>query len=103
MRPTEVAIMRTTDLNTSGSIWEYAPSSYKKQHLDAERLVMIGPKAQAVLKSWLRTDLEAYLFCPAETLRNSMLQGESVAEPREARNSGHGFNGGRGPRTITTT
>jgi site-specific recombinase XerD len=68
MRPTEVAIMRTIDLNTSGSIWEYRPSFHKLDHHDVERIVMIGPRAQQILKPWLRADMEAYLFSPAETL-----------------------------------
>ena len=68
MRPTEVAIMRTVDLNTTGTIWEYGPSSHKLDHLDVERIVMIGPRAQEISKHWFRTDIEAYLFSPAETL-----------------------------------
>ena len=68
MRPTEVALMRTADLNTTGTIWEYRPSSHKLEDLDVERIIMIGPRAQAVLKPWLKTDLAAFLFSPAETM-----------------------------------
>ena len=68
MRPGEVRIMRTIDMDTSGRIWEYRPSQYKGIHLesDHERVVALGPKAQQILAPWLRTDLEAFLFQPAE-------------------------------------
>src|SRR5262249_7129882 len=35
---------------------------------DVERIIMIGPRAQQILRLWLRADMEAYLFSPAETL-----------------------------------
>ena len=68
MRPGEVVIMRTMDINTSGSIWEYRPESHKTEHHDKDRVIFIGPKAQAILKPWLRTDLAAYLFSPREAM-----------------------------------
>jgi integrase len=68
MRPGEVVIMRTGDLNTTGSIWEYRPGSHKTEHHEKERVIFIGPKAQAVLKPWLKADLSAYLFSPKEAL-----------------------------------
>jgi integrase len=44
-----------------------------KQSYGYERTIYIGPRAQAVLKHWLRTDLQAYLFSPidAEAARNA--------------------------------
>ena len=66
MRPGEVTTMRTCDLNTSGMIWEYRPASHKTEHHGHEKVVLIGPKAQELLKPWLRTELQAYLFQPCE-------------------------------------
>ena len=69
MRPDEVVQMRTEDLNTAGAIWEYRPGTHKLDHFEEiERIVMIGPRAQEVLKPWLRTDLDAFLFDPRETM-----------------------------------
>jgi integrase len=68
MRPGEVTVMRTMDINASGAIWEYQPGSHKTEHHDKDRIVFLGPKAQAVLKPWLRTDLAAYLFSPREAV-----------------------------------
>jgi integrase len=70
MRPNEVVMMRGCDLNTAGSIWEYRPEHHKLDHLDVERVIMIGPKAQAILKPWLRPELEAYLFSPADVVED---------------------------------
>jgi len=48
MRPVEVCIMRTCVVNTQGRIWEYRPSTHKTEHHEKDRVVFIGPKAQAV-------------------------------------------------------
>jgi integrase len=68
MRPGEVATMRTRDLDTSGRVWTYTPASHKTEHHGRERRIYLGPQAQAVLKPWLRPDLGAYLFSPAEAM-----------------------------------
>jgi integrase len=80
-RPGEIVIMRTADINTSGGTWEYQPGSHKTEHHEHTRTIFIGPRAQAVLKPWLRTDLGAYLFSPAEA------EAERNAERREKRKS----------------
>jgi len=68
MRPGEVVIMRTADIDTSGHVWTYRPSSWKTEHHDHERRIFLGPRAQKILKQWLRTDLDAPLFNPREAL-----------------------------------
>lgn len=68
MRPGEVVIIRTMDICASGAIWEYRPESHKTEHHDKDRVIFIGPRAQAILKPWLRTDLAAYLFSPREAV-----------------------------------
>lgn len=67
MRPGEVCMMRTIDLETSGRIWIYRPSEHKAEHHDKNRVIYLGPKAQAVLKPWLKADLKAILFSPRDT------------------------------------
>lgn len=66
MRPGEVSAMRTCDVDRSGPIWTYRPASHKTRHHGHERTVYLGPRAQRVLGPWLRPDLTAYLFQPAE-------------------------------------
>jgi integrase len=65
-RPGEVCVMRTIDINTQGPIWEYRPHSHKTEHHGKERVIYLGPHAQEILKPWLKTDLHAYVFSPAE-------------------------------------
>ncbi len=79
MRPGEVTIMRTCDLDTSGSVWVYTPADHKTAHHDRERKIYLGPRAQEILRPWLRTELTAYLFNPAEAMA------ERQAEKRRRR------------------
>lgn len=65
-RPGEVCIMRTGDIDRTVSPWEYRPQTHKTAHRGHERLIYIGPRAQAVLADWLRADPEAFLFQPCE-------------------------------------
>ena len=68
MRPGEVCIIRTGDIDRSGSIWIYRPGSHKTEHHGHERKVYLGPKAQEILRDWLRDDVAAFLFSPQEEL-----------------------------------
>jgi integrase len=81
MRPGEVIQMRTGDLNTSGGVWEYRPGSHKAQHHDRDRVIFLGPQSQEVLKPWLQTDLQAYLFSPKQS------EAQRSAERRAERKS----------------
>jgi integrase len=70
MRPGEVCAMRTADLETSGRIWFYRPCTHKTAWRGKARVIAIGPKAQEVLKPWLRLNLEEHLFQPCEAVRH---------------------------------
>jgi len=48
-RPGEVCQLRPMDLDRSEAIWKYWPACHKNEHYDRERVVFIGPKAQAIL------------------------------------------------------
>lgn len=66
MRPGEVCIIRTCDIDRSSAIWIYRSVSHKTEHHGHERKVYLGPKAQVILKPWLREDESACLFSPLE-------------------------------------
>ena len=68
MRPQEVCIMRTCDLDTSGRVWIYTPQCHKTEHHGRERKIYLGPSAQEILRPWLRPELTAYLFSPREAM-----------------------------------
>jgi integrase len=63
-RPGEVMILRAIDLNMTGPVWTYRPASHKNRHRGLDRVVFLGPQAQVVVKPFLTTDLQAYLFSP---------------------------------------
>jgi integrase len=65
-RPGEVCIMRGCDLETSGRVWVYRPESHKTEHHGHTREIYIGPKAQEIIKPFLKLDTSAYLFSPEE-------------------------------------
>jgi integrase len=65
-RPGEIVTMRTCDINRSGKVWIYKPVEHKTQHHDHDREVRIGPKAQKILEPFLKMDLTAFVFTPAD-------------------------------------
>jgi integrase len=81
MRPGEVVLMRTIDVDTSGRVWIYTPESHKTEHHGRERRIHLGPAAQEILRPWLRPELAAYLFQPREA------EAERRAEQRRNRAS----------------
>jgi integrase len=68
MRPGEVTAMRTGDVDRTGDDWTYTPSSHKTEHHGKARTIFLGPRAQEVLKPWLRADPDAPLFQPREAV-----------------------------------
>jgi integrase len=81
MRPGEARIMRGCDLDMTGTLWEYRPVAHKTEHHDKERVVPIGPRAQAVIRPFLKSETTAFLFSPAEA------EAHRNAERRQNRNS----------------
>jgi integrase len=68
-RPGEICILRPSDIDRTGDVWRYRPESHKTEHHGRERIIHIGPRAQAVLRPYLLRDPEAYCFVPVESAR----------------------------------
>ncbi len=66
MRPGEVCSMRTCDVSASGAIWVYRPVAHKMAYTGRNREVYIGPKAQQILKPYLKRQTREPVFTPAE-------------------------------------
>ena len=67
MRPDEVTIIRSCDIDRSGVVWVYRPNSHKLEWLDQEKEILLGPQAQELLMSWLDgREPTQYLFSPRE-------------------------------------
>lgn len=54
-RPGEVCILRPCDIDKSDDVWLYRPESHKTEHFGRERVILIGPKAQEILRPYLLT------------------------------------------------
>ncbi len=52
-RPQEVILLCPCEVDTSGELWLYQHSSHKTTHLDRSKVIVLGPKAQEVLRPWL--------------------------------------------------
>jgi integrase len=72
MRPGEVVTMRTIDPDTAGKVWTYTPKSHKTEHHGKSRRIHLGPRAQAILRPWLRSKQELCLFSPAEAMADRL-------------------------------
>lgn len=82
MRPGEVCILRTMDVDTSGEVWIYKPSSHKTESHGIERVIPIGPAGQAALEPLLRPEEpSSFVFTPerAEEERHAWQRREAMA------------------------
>src|SRR5262249_23610652 len=52
----------------SGQVWLYRPPHHKTAWRGRERVIALGPKAQAVIKPFLTLDTSASLFSPRRAL-----------------------------------
>jgi integrase len=65
-RPEEVCNIRPCDVDRSGEVWTYMPTTHKTQHRGRERVIFLGPKAQQLLRPYLLRAADAFCFSPAE-------------------------------------
>ena len=68
-RPGEVCSLRPCDLDRSSDVWLYSPCEHKTEHHEKGRIIVIGPKAQAVLMPYLLRPSDAFCFSPADSER----------------------------------
>lgn len=66
-RPAEVCSIRPCDVDRSVDPWQYRPQSHKTQNRGRERVIFIGPQAQAILLRYLVWDPEAHCFRPCDS------------------------------------
>ena len=62
----ELCSIRTCDLDTTGEVWTYKPAKHKTSHRDIERVIRFGPKGKEILAPMLKTDVQAFIFSPAD-------------------------------------
>jgi integrase len=64
MRPNEVCQVRPCDIDRTGDVWKFTPAEHKTQHHGKRRVILIGPKGQAILRPYLLRPEEEYCFRP---------------------------------------
>jgi integrase len=68
MRSGEVVIMRACDIEMGHPVWLYKPGRHKMEHAGFERIVALGPRAQEIVRRYLKTNMRAYLFSPRDSV-----------------------------------
>ena len=64
-RPAEACSIRPIDLdNSNPSCWICRLAEHKTRHHGHDRVILIGPRAQEVLKPYLGTKIDGYCFSP---------------------------------------
>ncbi len=76
-RPAEVCLVRPRDIETSGAVWSYTPSSHKTSITTMANLYRPS-RAQEVIRPFLGRQPDSYCFSPQEATRKSG-QGPSEA------------------------
>ena len=69
-RPTEVCIMRLTDIDTttSSDVWFYRPTAHKNDHKEGmDRVIALGRQCQLILNKYLEAEPEAFIFNPRQS------------------------------------
>jgi integrase len=68
MRSGELVVIRAADIDMTGTVWLYRPTSHKTLHHGHERVVPIGPKGQEIVRRHLVGDMGAFLFSPRKLM-----------------------------------
>lgn len=71
-RPGEACQLKPVDIERSGDVWKWTLRSHKNAWREHERVIMIGPRAQAILKPYLdqpKRTPHAYCFSPKASER----------------------------------
>jgi integrase len=89
-RPGEICALRPGDVDRSGKVWVYIPSSHKTEHFEKGRVVMIGPQAQEVLTPFLNRPARQACFTPrdSEMQRFASLAARRKTPPRSRDKAG---------------
>jgi integrase len=59
--------MRPRDIEQRRGVWVYRPASHKTAHKNNVRVIVLGPRAQAILAAWMKkTPSDGYLLQSSE-------------------------------------
>jgi integrase len=81
-RPGEICRMRACDIDMTGEVWVFRPLKHKNLLRGHQREIYIGPKAQQIIREFLKPNTEAYLFSPRDRLRERYQEMRTRRESR---------------------
>ncbi len=91
MRSGELVSMRTCDINmrtgepNPTGTWIYTPASHKMQYRGRPRPIPLGPRCQEILRPWLKADLQAFIFSPADSVEERYQKATAAAKGKSKR------------------
>ncbi|MDA8563105.1 site-specific integrase [Mariniblastus sp.] len=65
-RPGEICSIKPVEIDRSEVVWRYQPGSHKMEHKGRQRVILIGPQAQAILLPYLLRDASQQCFLRAK-------------------------------------
>lgn len=65
-RGDELCQMRPADIDRTKPVWEFRPQRHKTEGKGFERVIFLGPHAQAILAPYLLRAADSWCFSPAE-------------------------------------
>lgn len=68
-RPDEMCQLAWPLVERRGKIWAYRPGNHKNKHRNKPRVIVFGPKAQAILAKY---EGDGYVFSPRQTVGRSV-------------------------------
>ena len=68
-RPDEMCQLAWPLVEKRGKIWAYRPGNHKNKHRNKPRVIVFGPKAQAILAKY---EGDGYVFSPRQTVGRSV-------------------------------
>lgn len=91
-RPSEVCELRPADLDRTEPVWRYRPASHKTEHHGRQRVIFVGPKAQAILRPYLLRPADACCFSPAEAMQEHLEARQAARKTPQYRGNRPGSN-----------
>ena len=66
--------MRRCDIDTGGVLWLYRPSHHKNSYRGKSRTIVLGPKAQELVRGFFTPILADYLFNPVKAIEEKQVE-----------------------------
>jgi integrase len=85
-RPGEACAVRRCDIDTGGALWLYQPPHHKTAHRGKVRTIVLGPKAQELVKEYFTPFRSDFLFSP---VRASEERRAERASKRQSKRRSH--------------